>query len=88
MRGGWEATGDGSTVGSLAGEGLRIKSRFGGPETGKQLQRMTDRTVSLFTEGLGVEDSCDAVHLYMANQVAWALNPMWLREGLWRRRPA
>ena len=80
MRGGWDATGDGSTVGSLAGEGLR-KSR--GPETGKQLQGMTERTMSLFTEGLGVEDSCDAVHLYMANQVAWALNPTWLREGLW-----
>ncbi|OLP88033.1 hypothetical protein AK812_SmicGene30673 [Symbiodinium microadriaticum] len=48
MRGGWDATGDGSTVGSLAGEGLR-KSR--GPETGKQLQGMTERTMSLFTEG-------------------------------------
>jgi len=60
MRGGWDATGDGSTVGSMAGEELR-KSRFGGPETGKQLEGMTERMVSLFTEGLGVEDGCDAV---------------------------
>ena len=52
MSGGWDATGDGSTGGSLAGEEL---------ETGKQLEGMTERMVSLFTEGLGVEDGCDEV---------------------------
>ena len=52
MSGGWDATGDDSTGGSLAGEE---------PETGKQLEGMTERMMSLFTEGLGVEDGCDEV---------------------------
>ena len=32
-----------------------------GPKPGKQLEGMTERMVSLFTEGLGVDDGCDAV---------------------------